>query len=169
MSFKFHVYIWPSANDFGMLERLKITLPCNITLTVTLFFQNKIRAIYTSQPQVHTFSACYSSVFSDSYVTCKCLSQVCNYFYAPLWVNITRMKIWYEIAVYYILVNTLRPRQNGRDIADIFKAIFLYEKCIVIQIALRFGFIWPLSGPMMAWFSNINAPHNLSDLIAYAI
>ena len=48
--------------------------------------------------------------------------------------------IYYIDAVFALLLNTLRPRQNGRHFADdILKSILLNENvCIPIEISLKF-------------------------------
>ena len=48
--------------------------------------------------------------------------------------GLTRVGVWFRI-----LVNTLKPRQNGRHIAEhILKWSFLHRNCILFQISLKF-------------------------------
>ena len=56
-----------------------------------------------------------------------------------LFANLSKRCMWVSSCEAYVNINTMRPRQNGRQFADIFKFILLNENvCILITISLKF-------------------------------
>ena len=59
--------------------------------------------------------------------------------------------------MHLLIINTLRPRQNGRHFPnDIFKCIFLNENVqISIRISLKFSVVWWVIGGVMVGLSQL--------------
>ena len=78
--------------------------------------------------------------------------------------NISAMQYIHIVAFVLNEFNTLRPRQNGRHVADIFKCIFLNENVWTsIQISLKFVPKGPIDNisalvQIMAWRRPGNKP-----------
>ena len=79
-----------------------------------------------------------------------------------------------EQFVYYVWLNTSRPRQNGRHFSDdIFKRIFLKANCLIlIKISLKFVLQGPLNNipalvQTMAWYRSGDKPLSESMMVLF--
>ena len=150
--------VWVRLSIFSQLSIIEYMGLCVFSLSISLVMIERIYTLFyfiIIKSDAWTIILCLG-LGHETMVCAVCLSIFLSYTFPFMKINI----VWFQYhgnlflgILVTIIVNTLRPRQNGRHFADdTFKPIFVNENIrISIKISLKFVPNIPALVKIMAW------------------